>query len=77
MTDSGHRGGFQFAPQQTFGCFIRVRRGAGRMLVPRHSDRYCSDAVPVKPEPDEPTMLLLPYVEMWPPPTTDVAPLAF
>jgi hypothetical protein len=38
---------------------------------------YCSPAVWLKPEPGEPTMLLLPYVNMFPPFTIEVAPDAF
>jgi hypothetical protein len=37
LTHNGHRGGFQFAPQQTHGRHSIIRRGAGRMLAPRPS----------------------------------------
>jgi hypothetical protein len=38
------------------------------------ADLYCSGVELVKPEPGRPTMLLLPYVSILPPPTADVAP---
>jgi hypothetical protein len=61
MTHNGHSDGFQFTPQQTPGRLIRSFGAGPAECSPRAiSDLYCSDAVPVKPEPDEPTMLLLP-----------------
>jgi hypothetical protein len=53
------------------------RRRANPRLPGAISDNYCSAAEPVKPEPAEPTMRLLPSVTILPSLTTDVAPHLF
>jgi hypothetical protein len=61
MTHSSHRGGFQFALQQTLGRFIRpFGAGPDECSPGAISGCYCRGVEPVKPEPGEPTMLLLP-----------------
>jgi hypothetical protein len=50
------------------------RRRADLRLPGAIADFYCSDAVPVNPEPGEPKMRLLPYVSGLPPETDAVAP---
>jgi hypothetical protein len=45
MARNGHRGGFQFAPQQTLGRFIRsFGAGPAAMLAPRASAKHLHDA---------------------------------
>jgi hypothetical protein len=54
---------------------IGFRAGLAECSPRALSDLYCRGAGPVKPEPAAPTMLLLPYVSILPPPTADVAPV--
>jgi hypothetical protein len=52
LTQSGHRGGFQFAPQQTLRRFIRsLGAEPAAMLAPRNHQK-CSSLDPVGNKPN-------------------------